>query len=91
MGARPWGGKPGNTALRACGIGWKTSHFLFLDHTFQMRSLPDSLLDHLAVAGSNKVMKRLKSIKVILLAGVVFDLLMSFLKISTFIIAQGEP
>lgn len=56
-----------------------------------MRSLPDSLLDHLAVAGSNKVMKRLKSIKVILLAGVVFDLLMSFLKISTFIIAQGEP
>lgn len=56
-----------------------------------MRSPPTSLLDYLAITGSNKVMKRLKSIKVVLLAGVIFDLLISFLKIATFIIAQGEP
>lgn len=36
-------------------------------------------------------MKRLKSIKVVLLAGITFDLLISFLKIATLIIAQGEP
>lgn len=36
--------------------------------------------------------KTLKSIKVALfLAGVIFDLLISFLKIASFIIAQGEP
>lgn len=36
-------------------------------------------------------MKRLKSIQVVLLAGIVFDLLISFLKIATLSIAQGEP
>lgn len=56
-----------------------------------MRSHPTSLLDYLAIAGSNKVMKRLKSRKVVLLAGVIFDLLIGFLKIATFIIVQGEP
>lgn len=54
-------------------------------------STTTSLLGHLAVAGSNKVMKRLKNIKVVLIAGVIFDLLISLLKIATFIIAQGEP
>lgn len=38
------------------------------------------------------MMQTLKSIKVALfLAGVIFDLLISFLKIASFIIAQGEP
>lgn len=38
------------------------------------------------------MMQRLKSTKVVLLlAGVIFDLLISFLKIVTFIIVRGEP
>lgn len=37
------------------------------------------------------MMKTLKSRKVILLAEVIFDLLIHFLKIATFIIARGEP